>query len=96
MRSLSKGFLALTFDSEKSGGTGVAQAKGDLASIFSSDTRKDQGVHVAGAALARGWQVLAITAPAPFDSSLLCLYQQHCILALQNIQLPGQPVHNGP
>lgn len=81
--------LALTFDSEQGGGTGVAQAKGDLASIFSGHPRKDQGMHVTTTTLAGGWQLLPITAPAPLDPSFLSLHQQHRVLSLQDIQLPG-------
>jgi hypothetical protein len=80
---------ALTFDSEQGGGTGVAQAEGDLSSIFSGHPWKDQGMHMTTTALAGVWQVLPITAPAPLHPSFLSLHQQYCVLSFQDVKLPG-------
>lgn len=80
---------ALTFDSEQSGGTRVAQAEGDLASIFSGHPWKDQGMHVTTTALAGGWKLLPVVAPAPLDPSFSGLHQKHSIFSLQDIKLPG-------
>lgn len=83
------GLNALTFDSEQGGGTRAAQAEGDLASVFSGHPWKDQGMHVTTTALAGGWQLLPVVAPAPLDPSFSGLHQQHGILSLQDIKLPG-------
>jgi hypothetical protein len=53
-------------------------------------------MHVATAALAGGWQLFPIAAPMPLYPSLSRFHQQHGILPLQDIELPGQPLQDGP